>query len=54
MKVIPATFQEHYARWLRHKPRKIAQAVADERWENEGGAIRPAVGAAKSPRRYGR
>jgi len=33
------TFQAHYARWLRTSD-AAAQAAAQQRWENEGGAIR--------------
>jgi len=39
MKVVPATFQAHYARWLRMGA-AAAQAVAFQRWENEGGKVK--------------
>jgi len=44
MELIPPSFQVHYANWLRASA-AAAQAAACQRWENEGGALRPARNA---------
>lgn len=41
MNVSLDTFQAHYANWLRTSA-AAAQAAAQQRWENEGGALAPA------------
>jgi hypothetical protein len=41
------TFAAHFARWARARPSSsAARAAAVQRWENEGGSVRPADRAA--------
>jgi len=41
------TFAAHFARWARARPAAIAAlAAAVQRWENEGGSVKPALDAA--------
>ena len=42
---LTTSFAAHFARWVRANSR-AALAAALQRWENEGGSVKPAEGAA--------